>query len=71
MGVEEGDGRRCLVGALQLLNPELEARYVFPHELRPRLALAIVVLASLRLLCSHTLSAGGFVAVASLGKDGH
>ena len=66
MGVEEGDGRRCLVGALQLLNPELEARYVLPHELRPRLALAIVVLAPLRLLGTDTLLTGGLHAVAFL-----
>ena len=51
---------------LELLYPHLELRDVLAHELRPCLALPIIILAAISLLCAYTLLASGFDAIASL-----
>ena len=66
MGVEQRDRRGRLVCALELFYPEFEAGDVLAHELRPRLALAIVVLAAVCLLGADALLTGGLSAVAFL-----
>ena len=66
MWVEEGDGRRGVVEGLELLDAGLEAGDVLAHELGAGLALAVVVLAAVRLLGADALLACGFRAVAAL-----
>lgn len=65
--VEEEDGGRGLLGVLELADAVLQAGDVLPQELRPGLALAIVVLARIALLGADTLLARGLGAVAPLG----
>ena len=66
MRVEQSHWWGGLVSVLELLDPGLKTSYVLAHELRPCLALAIVVLAAFCLLCAYTLLTGGLRAVAFL-----
>lgn len=73
VGVEQGDGGRGVLCALEVLDARLEALDVLAHELGARLALAVVVLASLGLLCARTLLTRRLGAVTFLeerGRDG-
>lgn len=66
MGVEEGHGGGGLLRVLELADTHLEPCDVFAHDLRPRLALAVVIFADVALLRADALSTGGFRAVAPL-----
>lgn len=67
MGVKESDGGGvATVGALELLYSQFQLLYVFAHQLCPRLAFAVVVLASFRLLSPHALLTGRLCSVAFL-----
>ena len=70
MGVEEGDGRGvAAVCALELLYSLFQLLYVFAHQLCPRLAFTVVVLASFCLLSPHALLARRLCSVAFLRRQ--
>ena len=66
MGVEERHGGSRLLGIFELLDAQFESGDVLPHELRARLALSVVVLASVTLFGADALCASRFGAIASL-----
>lgn len=64
--IVESDGGRGVLWILEFPYPLLETFNVLPQQLRPRLALAIVVLTTVWFLCTDALLAGRLEAIASL-----
>ena len=70
MGVKESDrGGVATIGALELLYSLFQLLYVFAHQLCPRLAFTVVVLASFCLLSPHALLARRLCHVAFLRRQ--
>jgi hypothetical protein len=66
MGIVEGDGRGHILGILEFSNAAFETCNGLAHDLGASFALSVIVLASIRLLCSCTLLASWLDTVAFL-----